>query len=147
MTKFEIFRRQASVGAHVTLRLTRGNDVTGRVTELDDTYICLDREEGPVTVLEDLLAAWEVHRGDIIDDPMDRIDATHSRADTDADGSQVSPATPPVVGSDDTSPDVRQELVRVKAEFSVRVNRARLVPPEPSTTVTVRSPMGTNSWA
>ena len=76
MTKFEIFRRQASVGAHVTLRLTRGSDVTGRVTGLDDTYICLDREEGPVTVLdENLLAAWEVHRGDTIGDPMDRATA------------------------------------------------------------------------
>ena len=41
MTKFEIFRRQASIGAHVTLRLTRGNDITGRVAELDDTYIRL----------------------------------------------------------------------------------------------------------
>ena len=131
MTKFEIFRRQASVGAHVTLRLTRGSDVTGRVAELDDTYIRLDREEGPVTVLEDLLAAWEVHRGDIIDYPMDRAGAVHSRSDADADGSQAPPPTPSVVGSDDTAPEVLQELVRVQAEFSVKVNRARSVPPEP----------------
>ena len=132
MTKFEIFRRQASVGAHVTLRLTRGSDVTGRVAELDDTYIRLDREEGPVTVLEDLLAAWEVHGGDVIDDPMDRAGAAHSRSDADADGSQAPTATPPVVDSHDTAPEVRQELVRVKAEFSVKVNRARPVPPEPN---------------
>ena len=131
MTKFEIFRRQASVGAHVTLRLTRGNDITGRVTELDDTYIRLDREEGPITVLEDLLAAWEVHRGDIIDDPVDRTGAAHSRPDADADGSQAPPATPSAVGSHDTAPEVQQELVRVKAEFSVKVNRARPVSPEP----------------
>ena len=78
MTKFEIFRRQASVGAHVTLRLTRGDEITGRVTELDDAYIRLDREEGPVTVLEDLLAAWEVHRGDAIGDPANRAGMGHS---------------------------------------------------------------------
>ncbi|MDE0460628.1 MAG: AAA family ATPase [Chromatiales bacterium] len=131
MTKFEIFRRQASVGAHVTLRLTRGSDVTGRVTELDDAYIRLDREEGPVTVLEDLLAAWEVHRGDIIDDPMDRAGATHSRPDADADGTQAPPATTPVVGPPDTAPEVLQELARVKAELSVTLDRARPVPPEP----------------
>ena len=131
MTKFEIFRRQASVGAHVTLRLTRGNDITGRVTELDDTYIRLDREEGPITVLEDLLAAWEVHRGDIIDDPVDRTGAAHSRSGADSDGSQAPLATRPVVDSHNAAPEVRQELVRVKAEFSVKVNRARSVPPEP----------------
>ena len=131
MTKFEIFRRQASVGTHVTLRLTRGSDVTGRITELDDSYISLDREEGPVTVLEDLLAAWEVHRGDIIGDSMDRARAAHSRPDADADGSQAPPAAPPVVGPHDTAPEVLQELVRVKAEVSVTVDRARLVPPEP----------------
>ena len=132
MTKFEIFRRQASVGAHVTLRLTRGSDVTGRVTELDDTYICLDREEGPVTLMdEDLLAAWEVHHGDAIDDSMDRAGTAHSCPSTDADGSQAPPATSPIVGPHDTAPEVLQELVRVKAEFSVTVDRARPVPPEP----------------
>ena len=133
MTKFEIFRRQASVGAHVTLRLTRGSDVTGRVTELDDAYIRLDREEGPVTVLEDLLAAWEVHRGDTHDDLVNPTGAAHSRADDDADAgdSQAPPTTPPVVGSPDTAPEVLRELVRVKTELSVKVDRARPTPPEP----------------
>lgn len=131
MTKFEIFRRQASVGAHVTLRLTRGDDITGRVTELDDTHICLDREEGPITVLEDLLAAWEVHRGDTIGDPANRAGKAHSRPDAETGGSQAPSATPPVRGSDDTAPEVLQELVRVKAEILVTVDRARSVPPEP----------------
>ena len=131
MTKFEIFRRQASVGAHVTLRLTRGDDVTGRVTELDDTYICLDREEGPITVLEDLLAAWEVHRGDTIGDPVNRAGMGHSRPDAGKGGSQAPPATPPVVDSHDASPEARQELVRVKAEFSVKLGRAGPIPLEP----------------
>ena len=129
MTKFEIFRRQASIGAHVTLRLTRGDDITGRVTELDDTYICLDREEGPITVLEDLLAAWEVHRGDTIRDPGNRAGIAHPRPDAEAGGLQALPATPPVVVPHHASPEVRQEFVRVKAEFSVKVNRARPVPP------------------
>ncbi len=115
----------------MTLRLTRGGDVTGRVTELDDTYIRLDREEGSVTVLEDLLAAWEVHRGDNIDDPMDRAGAAHFRSDADAYGSQAPPATPLVVAPSETAPEILQEIVRVKAELSVMVARARPIPPEP----------------
>ena len=131
MTKFEILRRQASVGAHVTLHLTRGDDITGRVTELDDTYICLEREEGPITVLEDLLAAWEVHGGDTIGDLVNRADMARSRLDARAGGSQALPATPPGGGPNDASPEAWQELVRVKAEFSVSLGRARPLPPEP----------------
>ena len=131
MTKFEIFRRQASVGAHVTLHLTRGDDITGRVTELDDTYICLEREEGPITVLEDLLAAWEVHRGDTIGDPVNRAGMARSRQDAPSGGSQARPATPPGGGPHDASPEAWQELVRIKAEFSVNLGRARPLPPEP----------------
>ena len=130
MTKFEIFRRQASVGAHVTLRLTRGSDITGRISELDDAYICLDRDEGPVTVLEDLLAGWEVHCGDTIDEPVDRSDAGQPRSDAETGVSQAPPATP-VVGTFDTAPEILQELVRVKTEFSVTIARARSAPPEP----------------
>ena len=99
--------------------------------ELDDTHICLDREEGPITVLEDLLAAWEVHRGDTIGDPVNRAGKAHSRPDAEAGGSQAPRAAPPVVGLHDVAQEVRQEFVRVKAEFSVTVDRARLVPPEP----------------
>ena len=37
MTKLTIFCRQALVDTYVTLRLTRGEDVSGHITELDDT--------------------------------------------------------------------------------------------------------------
>ena len=42
MTKLTVFRRQASVDTYVTLRLTRGEDVSGRIAELDDVHVCLD---------------------------------------------------------------------------------------------------------
>ena len=42
MTKLGVFRRQTSVGAYVTLRLTRGEDASGRITELDDAHVRLD---------------------------------------------------------------------------------------------------------
>ena len=64
MTKLEIFGHEAAVGAHVTLRLTRGDDVSGRVEALDDHCIHLRTDRSTVTVFADLLAGWEVHHGD-----------------------------------------------------------------------------------
>ena len=61
MTKLEVFRRDASVGTHVTLRLTHGNDISGRIDALDDAYIRLRSGGSTVTIFEDLLAGWEVH--------------------------------------------------------------------------------------
>ena len=62
MNKLAVFRQEASVGAHVTLRLTRGEDVSGRIAQLDDAYVRLDLDGGKtVTFFPDLLAGWEVH--------------------------------------------------------------------------------------
>lgn len=61
MSKLAVFRRQASPGDTVTLRLTRGEDVTGRIAELDDHHVCLDLGQRVVTIFEDILAGWEVH--------------------------------------------------------------------------------------
>ena len=63
MTKLTVFRRQASIDSHVTLRLTRGEDVSGRITEIDDVHVCLDLGGGAtITIFEDILAGWEVHQ-------------------------------------------------------------------------------------
>lgn len=68
MTKLTIFCRQASVDTYVTLRLTRGEDVSGHITELDDAHVCLDLGDGKViTVFEDILAGWEIHRGNCVE--------------------------------------------------------------------------------
>lgn len=67
MTKLEVLRRQASVGTYVTLRLTRGEDVSGRIAELDDTHVCLALGGKKVTVFEDILAGWEIHSRDPVD--------------------------------------------------------------------------------
>ena len=54
-TKLAVFRRQARVDTHVTLRLLRGDDVSGRITELDDAHVCIQLGDGTiVTVFEDV---------------------------------------------------------------------------------------------
>ncbi len=61
--KLTILAKQARVGSHVTIRLTRGDDVSGVITELENTHVCIDDNGRSVTIFEDLLAAWEVHNG------------------------------------------------------------------------------------
>ena len=63
MNKLAAFRQEASVGARVTLRLTRGEDVSGRVAQLDDAYVRLDLEGRTVTIFAEILAGWELHHG------------------------------------------------------------------------------------
>jgi len=63
MNKLAVFRQEASIGTHVTLRLTRGEDVSGRVVQLDDAYVRLDLEGRTVTIFADILAGWELHHG------------------------------------------------------------------------------------
>ena len=130
MTKLAIFRRQASVGAHVTLRLTRGEAVSGQITELDDSHVCLDRGGGEtITVFEDILAGWELHRRDHSNDeePGGGAAPDGGRGDSNA-----FPATPPSGYDPGTDPKVLSALVGVKATFSEAVKRARLEPPAPN---------------
>ena len=55
MTKLMVFHRQVSVGTYVTLRLTRGEGVSGRIAEFDDTHACFDLGGGEtITVFEDI---------------------------------------------------------------------------------------------
>ena len=57
MNKLAAFRQEASVGARVTLRLTRGEDVSGRVAQLDDAYVRLDLEGRTVTIFAEICRA------------------------------------------------------------------------------------------
>ena len=133
MTKLTVFRRQASVDTYVTLRLTRGEDVSGRIVELDDAHVCLDlggRET--ITVFEDILAGWEIHRQNRVDAAVDesgkhRAVAEHaSRTSSDA-ASHLGAAE----GNADESPKTHSALARVEASFSEAIKRARLEFPEP----------------
>lgn len=55
MTKLMVFHRQVSVGTYVTLRLTRGEGVSGRIAEFGDTPVCFDLGGGEtITVFEDI---------------------------------------------------------------------------------------------
>ena len=133
MTKLAVFRRQASVDTYVTLRLTRGEDVSGRIVELDDAHVCLDlggRET--ITVFEDILAGWEIHRQNRVDAAVEesskhRAVAEHaSRTSSDA-ASHLGAAE----GNTDESPKIHSVLARVEASFSEAIKRARLEFPEP----------------
>ena len=133
MTKLAVFRRQASVDTYVTLRLTRGEDVSGRIVELDDAHVCLDLGGGEtVTVFEDILAGWEIHRQNRVDAAIDesskhRAVAEHaSRTSSDA-ASHLGAAE----GNTDEGPKIHSVLARVEASFSEAIKRARLEFPEP----------------
>ena len=121
MTKLEIFRRDASVGAHVTLRLTRGEDVSGCVDALDDACIRVHTEGRTVTVFEDLLAGWEIHHGSPSQTVAGRAVETPSRQ------LPVAANAPPST----SAPETLEEFTRIKAKFSAAVPRARLEPPDP----------------
>lgn len=123
MSKLTVFRQQASVGSHVTLRLTRGEDVSGRIDQLDDAYVSLDLGGGKsVTIFAEILAGWELHldAGAVNEDRRERL-------------------TPPAVHDEKHASDdeyekksaVESTLARVEAKFSEAVKRAQLEPPEP----------------
>ena len=128
MTRLEIFRRDVSVGAHVTLRLTRGDDVSGCVDALDDACIRLHADGRTVTVFEDLLAGWEIHHGSRSETAEGPVAEKTSRRPVD--NTRALPVNANAAPSDDT-PEALKEYTRVKAEFSAAVPRARLEPPEP----------------
>lgn len=92
--KLDLLRREVPVGAHVTLRLTRGEDVSGRVLELqggDDAYIRLDRDGDVVMFFEDLVAGWEIH---LRDTPGDAAATDDAASPEDAADSSRPPGEP-----------------------------------------------------
>ena len=124
MNKLAVFRQEASVGAQVTLRLTRGEDVSGRVAQLDDAYVRLDLDGRSVTIWPDILAGWEVHHGtDSQPAPHDRTDPAHEPQPTGSGG--------PTSTHDVRTAEVDAALARIEAKFSEAVKRARLALPEP----------------
>jgi len=146
MSKLAIFRRQASVGSTVTLRLTRGDDVTGRIIELDDSHVRIDRGNRVVTIFEDILAGWEVHAEPSSDGPQDATEPT-------SDGGNISeaPATVPSQPADSipagSLPDYNaiEALARIKATFTEATGRANLAQPEPRFELTEQE-FPTQSW-
>src|SRR5712692_10647042 len=114
--KLQLFRHQASIGSRVTLRLTRGEDVTGRITELSDSHICLDMGHRMVTIFEDILAGWEVHDATVTpSSEPSRAEQPESPAPQPHSPQQPSP----VVAS-----AVLEHRARVDASFAERVQRA-----------------------
>ena len=137
MSKLAIFRQQASVGARVTLRLTRGEDISGRIAQLDDAYVCLDLGGRTVTIFADILAGWELHHkdcaGEVSTGRSERLQSTAVHG-IEAVGDEHQE---PVSDDDAPAPDgestvsVESALARIEAGFSAAVKRARLEQPEP----------------
>ena len=128
-----VFRRQASVDTYVTLRLTRGEDVSGRIAELDDAHVCLDLGDGEtITVFEDILAGWEIHRQNRVN-AVDEESIKHRAAAEHAGkiSSDTAPHMEASEGNAGESSKIHSELARIEASFSEAIKRARLEFPEP----------------
>ena len=133
MTKLTVFRRQASVDTYVTLRLTRGEDVSGRIAELDDAHVCLDLCGGEtITVFEDILAGWKIHKQNRIN-ATDKESREHWVAAEDASriSSDAAPHLGVTEGDNNENFKIHSELARIKASFSETIKRVRLEFPEP----------------
>ena len=151
MMKLLLFRQQASVDNYVTLRLTRGQDVSGRILELDDKHVCLDLGDGKTfTVFEDILAGWEIDRENWVDTSTegssgDRPAAKQANknlesSDTalmhgDQENSHTQTSDPKTDSTENAhfvgDPKVISALAKIEAAFSEKIKRARLKPPEP----------------
>ncbi len=133
VNKLAVFRQQVSVGSHVTLRLTRGEDVSGRIAQLDDAYVILDLGGNSVTIFAEILAGWELHHeaGAVSAAPRESLPSPATHDEKDRADDKAMPAA-----SDDRTPKhdgaaVESALARVEAKFSEAGKRARLEPPEP----------------
>ena len=121
MTRLAVLCQQATVGQRVTLRLTRGDDVSGRIEHLDDNYVMIDPGGDFVTLFSDNLAGWELH-------------STPGPAGGDQRPSSASTETPepqPVAIVQADPPEVLSVLARVEATYTEAIKRARLELPEP----------------
>ena len=125
MSKLNIFRRDVPIGTYVTLYRTNGNDISGRVTDLDNVYVRIHSQGSSVTVFEDFLAGWKIHGGNT------RVAATISNTSPQPSDKRSKVSDLPVGPASATQSEATQRLTKIKAEFSVTVERARLVFPEP----------------
>jgi tetratricopeptide (TPR) repeat protein len=138
MSKLTVFQGQASTGMMVTLRLTRGEDLTGRITELDDFHVCVDIGQRIVTIFDDILAGWEIHQA--------TTDTLHQNAHDGKSTTKVLDSlSPPYETPRDTlnvataissrpssvDMDVLACRARIDAAYSEGTKRAHLEPPQP----------------
>ena len=139
-SKLAILRRQASVGRSVTLRLSDGRSVSGRITALDDGYVSLDLGDTTATYFDDLLAGFDIQHGDRDGvgvgesngspsalEQAGRVPTQNERA-----SSSHTPSTAPE--TIDADADVLLKLTEVRAVYSEKLKTSRLYPPEPDFT-------------
>ena len=139
-SKLAVFRRQASIGGRVTLRLSDGRNVTGRVTALEDGYVSLDLGETTVTYFDDLLAGFEIHRGDHDGAGVEESNGSPSALEQPGKGlsqnerASLSHTSTADQATIDADADVLLELTKLRAAYSEALKRSRLRPAEPDFT-------------
>ena len=137
MSKLAVVRRQATIGTHVTLRLSRGEDVSGHITEIDDEYVCLDLGEKTITIFDDILAGFEVHRGgrpdNEVEEPRDLTPPLGPIVNESTSPGEQLPEShaEPILSSITTDSDVLVILAKIRAVYSEALKRARLHPLDP----------------
>lgn len=127
MSKLTVFRRQVSLGSNVTLFLVRGEDVTGRVTELDETHVCVDLGHSVVTIFEDILVGWEIHQ--LNSNPAAEVPTKPHTPRPEKPSVELQPTTQPPSPAPDTAVVAHQ--TRIEALYAEGVVRASLAAPEP----------------
>ncbi len=133
MSKFKLFRRQVSLDTPVTLRLTRGADVSGRVTEIDEDHVCVAVGQRTVTIFEDILAGWEIHQGQVIDPAANGEPITSRTPDLHPQLPEQKGDFPqkPFAPSSPSDPAIIERRAQIYATYSEGVKRAQLEPVEP----------------
>ena len=127
MGKLALFERKVTLGRSVTLRLIRGEDVTGTITELEDDYVSIDVGERVVTIFEDILAGWDIHQ-----QHTDTLSNPEKEGNEGSDFAAKRPhreITAPVL-----DPRVEQRRTVIDATYSEAIKRASLRAPEPDFT-------------
>ena len=129
MDKLADFRQEASVGAQVTLRLSRGEDVSGRVAQLDGDCVKIKADGKSVTIYPDILVGWDVHhREESTPAPHDRTDSVSSKhlraterglaSPSSPTGSPSRPARPPDTSSESAvTPPTTDQLQALQRRF------------------------------
>ena len=115
--------------------LTRGEDVTGHITELDEFHVCVDLGQRVVTIFEDILAGWEIHHHD----GARGNDASNIIRENNGITAQIDDtshrSTEPHLVTDGVSPETAAAVLarrtRIEAAISEGIKHARLEFPDP----------------
>jgi hypothetical protein len=139
VNKLAVLSRQVSLGETVTLRLTRGDDVTGAVVEIADTHVCLKLGSRSITIFDEIIVGWEVHEPTpptttvrhLAESPSVAANRATQGSESGAKTSESGTGKPSETVTD---PAVLSRVSGIHASFAEAARRARLAEPEPDFT-------------